>query len=57
MSKVYTVGCWECGEFHAFEDPIDAQASLASLKERPVEHYHDGLGVVKMEADRVPLWD
>jgi len=57
MASVYTVGCWECGEFHAFEDPIDAQASLASLKSRSVEHYHDGLGVVEMDADRVPLWD
>ena len=57
MTGVYTITCRQCGEFHAYTDVTEANASLGALKDRAVEHDHSDLTIIKMDADRVPLCD
>jgi hypothetical protein len=57
MTKIYTTGCVKCGEFHAFKDHDQAEASIDKLRARnPANHDHDGLAIVQMNEKSIPMW-
>jgi len=55
--KLYTVGCYECGEFHAYESENQAEQKLTKLNRSSCngEGTHE-LGIVLMSSDRIPMW-
>jgi hypothetical protein len=55
-SQAATVGCAECGEFHAFDSRATAEGKLKELlaREPYVDHSHEGLAIVWKDWD--DLW-
>lgn len=54
--QMFTVGCYKCGEFHAFANHDAADEKLQELRRRPMnnwEHDHDGLSIVVRAKEKV----
>lgn len=59
MTKVYTVGCWQCREFHAYQNDESAEDHLDAMQNHGCPHdgNHDNLGIIVMNSERVPMWE
>jgi hypothetical protein len=58
MRTIYTVGCYRCGEYHAYRDEDEANAKLDCLRaDDPDDHDHDGLGVLLRDSEEIPLFE